>query len=605
MSGIVGLVSLDGAPIDVRLLGRMTDAIAFRGPDHQSTWADGTVGFGHTLLSTTTEPSPDRQPTSLDGRVWITADARIDGRLGLVRRLESRGRTDLRTATDAQLILHAYHVWQDACVEHLLGGFAFAIWDGPGRRLFCARDHFGVKPFYYRRLPGLLVLGNTLECVRRHPETSDRLNELAIADFLLFGIKQDEPATSFDDIQRLPPAHTLIYEAGDVRTRSYWTVPTEGRVRYRRGQDYVDRFNELFDDAVADRVRAGAVGVWASGGLDSTSILATADRVLAERGMPYRLVADTVVYDSLIPHEERRYARIAAEPLHAEISFFAADDFAPLQGWDQPELLPPEPIDEPFLLMRRRQFEQAASHGRVQLHGEGGDEIFRTSYLVDLLFRMRPFELGADLVRTLLGHRCRPGVGLRAALTRWAGREPPMSEYPAWLDRDLARRLDLEARWAHVESLGVRGTHAVRPEAQGYLAWAPWAEWFEAFDPGATGILVESRLPLLDVRLVEYLLAIPPLPWCVDKHLLRVAMQDRLPDPVRLRPKTPLAEDPMDVHLSRGGSALLERFDPTPELAHYVDRSAMPRLTGGPGSHDPWLHLRPFYLNHWLRHRRA
>ena len=279
MSGIVGLVSLDVAPVDARLLGRMTDAVAYRGPDHQSTWSDGPVGFGHTLLSTTTEPSPDRQPTSLDGRVWIAADARIDGRNDLVQRLESRGRTDLGSATNAQLILHAYHAWRDECVRHLVGDFAFAIWDGPARRLFCARDHFGVKSFYYREAPGLFVFSNTLDCVRRHPESSDQLNDLAIADFLVGGVKQDESATSFEDVQRLPPAHTLIYEAGAVRMRAYWTLPTEGRVRYRHARDYVDRFSELFRDAVADRVGTSDVGVWASGGLDSTSILATADHL--------------------------------------------------------------------------------------------------------------------------------------------------------------------------------------------------------------------------------------------------------------------------------------------------------------------------------------
>src|SRR6185436_9747601 len=132
MSGIVGIVSRQGAGVDERQLRRMTDFLAYRGPDGRRTWLCGPAGFGHTLLRTTSEPQDEvqtGQPATLDGRVWITADARVDGRSDLVRQLESRGRVDLRSASDAQLILHAYHAWADECVDHLLGDFAFAIWD--------------------------------------------------------------------------------------------------------------------------------------------------------------------------------------------------------------------------------------------------------------------------------------------------------------------------------------------------------------------------------------------------------------------------------------------------------------------------------------------
>ena len=211
MSGIVGIVNPGVMPVDEPLLRLMTDSLAHRGPDKQQTWLDGPVGFGHTLLSTTTESEDEAQPASLDGRAE------------LVDQLASVARGGLREASDAELILHAYHAWAENCVEHLLGDFAFAIWDGPARRLFCARDHFGVKPFYYARIGGAIVFSNSLDCVRLHPAVRDGLNELAIGDFLLFGFNQDPTTTTFADVTEPLPtlaATRRCIAATDARCRS-------------------------------------------------------------------------------------------------------------------------------------------------------------------------------------------------------------------------------------------------------------------------------------------------------------------------------------------------------------------------------------------------
>jgi len=197
MSGIVGFVNQAGQPADRELLKRLTGFLAFRGPDDQGGWAEAHVGLGHTLLRTTFESEGERQPCSLDGQVWITADARLDARADLIKHLAARGCPNLKNSPDVELILHAYQVWGEDCLSHLLGDFAFAIWDGPRRRLFGARDQLGVKPFYYADTGRTLVFSNTLNCIRQHPEVSDRLNDLAIADFLLFASNQDPTTTSF------------------------------------------------------------------------------------------------------------------------------------------------------------------------------------------------------------------------------------------------------------------------------------------------------------------------------------------------------------------------------------------------------------------------
>ena len=262
MSGIVGILNLDGSPVDGNLLARLTDFLAFRGPDARETWSQGAVGLGHALFQTVEDTRPDSQPLSLDGKVWITADARIDGRAELRQELSRHGCHDLEEATDAELILHSYLVWGEECVKHLLGDFAFAIWDGHRRRLFCARDHFGIRPFYYAQVGNCLIFSNTLNCVRMHPQVSDRLNDLAIADFLLFDCNQDQATTTFADIQRLAPAHYLTWQEGNLRLGRYWNLPLIDRpLRYSHPQDYVEHFKALLTQAVADRLRTRRVGL--------------------------------------------------------------------------------------------------------------------------------------------------------------------------------------------------------------------------------------------------------------------------------------------------------------------------------------------------------
>jgi asparagine synthase (glutamine-hydrolysing) len=600
MSGIVGLASFDGTPIDGRVLRRMTDLLAYRGPDRQQIWIGGSAGLGHALLCTASGSEREEQPASIDGAVWITADARVDGKAALVEQLEGRGCRCPPDASDAHLILHAYRVWGEECVGHLLGDFAFAIWDRPRSRLFCARDHFGVKPFFYASAGAGIVFGNDLDCVRMHPEVADDLNELAVGDFLLFGLNQDPAATIFENIRRLPPAHCLTCEFGRIRSRRYWTLPTDGWIRYRRADDYVDHFRELLGVAVADRLRTDKVGVWMSGGLDSTAITATARRISSGAGPAVDLRAHTVVYDTLIPDQERDYAQLTAKTLGVPIDFFVADTYRPFERGEDGGCATPEPSDDPFLLMNRHQYQQAAVHNRVLLCGEGGDEVLWGSSLVRLLGKMRPLELAAGIARSVLVYQRRPAAGIRSTMQTFFCGKSPTPHYPVWLNTAFTDRFDLRNRWTTANQVEPKYDHPVRPEAYWRLLTAPWSTYFESNDPGVTRVPVEGRYPFLDVRVVGYLLAIPPVPWCVDKQLLRLAMRGALPDAIRRRPKTPLASDPLFAHYQNGGVPHLARFDASPDLMQYVDQASIPPLTGDGGGVQDALPMRPFCLNYWL-----
>ena len=604
MSGIVGIVNLDGQPVEPQLLRRLTESLAFRGPDDLGVWLEGSVGLGHTLLRTTFESEGEQQPLSLDGQVWITADARIDGRADLIRKLESHGCSGLKNIPDVALILHAYHVWGEDCVQHLLGDFAFAIWDGVKRRLFCARDHLGVKPFYYADTGQRLVFSNTLNCLRQHPAVSDKLNDLAIADFLLFDYNQDPATTSFADIRRLPAAHSLTWQPGGaVKVRRYWSLPTEDVVHYRRQRDYVDRFQELLGQAVADRLRTDKVGVSLSGGLDSPMVTAIARDLLAKQSPRFDLHCYTAVFDRLIPDEERYYAGVAARHLQVPVEFLPLDNYALYER--QSELHWPEPSHNPRGAASADLMNLAASRSRVVLSGDGGDEILypSKSYIYKLARGLRLAPLAAGMGRSLFLYGHVPQVGFKTALGRWRhrnGGRQAGAGFPGWLNPDFAARLDLPNRWQFLNQRS-RPEHPVRPEACAVLA-NPVIQWFfETYDPGTTGMPVELRCPLLDVRLLSYALTLPPLPWCVDKIMLRELAKGRLPDLIRRRGKTPLADLPELAMVRRSGSRWLDAFEPCDQLAAYVRRAAVPPVSIETDPERLWMNLRPVSLNFWLQ----
>jgi asparagine synthase (glutamine-hydrolysing) len=604
MSGIVGILNADGAPIDRGLLRQMTQSLAFRGPDAQEMWIEGPAGFGHTLFRTTFESETERQPASLDGEAWIVADARIDARADLIRKLRNKGEGCSLADPDCQLILYAYRAWGEACVEHLLGDFAFAIWDTRERWLFCARDHFGVKPFFYAHVGDHFVFSNTLNCVRIHPAVSDELNDQAIADFLLFEGNQEPDTTSFADINRLPAAHVLSLKEGSICIRRYWTLPVDGALKYRRASEYLEQFLELSDTAVADRLRTNRVGIFLSGGLDSSTVAASAHSVIERQGQPTNLHAYSIVYDWLIPDSERFYSGLVAEKLAIPIHYFVADGYTLFDRADQPETRTPEPSSSTFPALSLEVYRCIASQERVVLTGEGGDPGFATSLSKHLsrLFRSRKYgQLIRDLCHYFLAEGRISRLYLRRRLSLLLERNPWKEPYPTWLNQSLEAELNLRRRWETSNQRSMPApANAPRPEALRMLA-EDWTSVFEAYDAAITGCRLEARHPFFDIRLMRFLAALPALPWAVDKLLLREAGRGRLPDRARLRPKTPLVAEPVVQLLHRPDSWWIDQFTPAPLLHRYVDRARIPTLRDMTDKRYLWVNLRPLCLNLWLQ----
>ena len=219
MSAFAAIANLDGRPVDEEVVRAMSAHLGALGPHGRGAWIGGwnrNVALIHARFATTDEAERESQPLTLDGSSWVAGDIRIDAREELWRELETCGVAVDRAGGDAALLLHAYGAWGPACLEHLLGDFSFALWDDKNRRLVCARDHVGVRPFCFHQAGGAVVCSNSLECVLIHPDVPDAISEGALVDFLLFGEHTNPEATVYKSVRRLPPAHRLVAGVGGI-----------------------------------------------------------------------------------------------------------------------------------------------------------------------------------------------------------------------------------------------------------------------------------------------------------------------------------------------------------------------------------------------------
>lgn len=604
MSGIVGIFHRDGAPIEQALLESLADYLAFRGPDTRGSWVGTSIGLGHALLRTTRESSDEQQPACVEGRYWVVADARLDSRAELIETLRQAKREVRSNAPDCDLILQAYAAWGEGCVDHLRGDFSFAVWDAPNQQLFCARDHFGIKPFYYAHMEEVFLFSNTLNCIRMHPCVSDRLNDRAIGDFLLFGLNCDNATTSFRDIERLPPAHAMTVSAHDVQSKRYWTPPTDGRIRYSRAEEYLENFKSLLESAVADRLRTEQVGILLSGGLDSSAVAAVAKEISGKSVPAAEIRAYTYTYESLIPDRDRNYARETAEFLRIPLKWMAMDKAELFERCDEADFGWPEPVENPFLAVISDVYRAIGQDCRVLISGEGADNLMEFQmwpYVEDLRRRGEWRRLVTEVTQ-YLWVRPFPWRGIAARARGLVGKEPDRGIYPAWLAPEFNCRQNLPQRWRERSELAKSWVaHPIHPKGHGSLELPQWTSIFEMEDPGATGYPVETRYPFLDLRIVNFLLAIPPFRWFFQKTLLRKTMAGRLPEGVRTRPKTPLQGDPILAQLKLTGVEHLKPIPWNTDLDRYVQRSALRAPHAKMTSQELLVNLRPYILNIWLQ----
>ena len=546
MSGIAALLRLDGAPATPADVERMVATLAHRGPDGAGVWCTGPAGVGHRLLHTTPESLHERQPlASAAACLVLTADARIDNRAELIRALDL---AEPATAiTDAALILAAYERWGERCPERLLGDFAFAVWDARRQALFCARDHFGVKPIYYHHAPGrLFALASEIKGLLALAEVPRGLNETRVADYLV-PLLEDKAITFYASVVRLPPAHRMTVSRDGVRLEQYWALDPGREIRMKSDAEYAAAFREIFTDAVRCRLRSALpVGAILSGGLDSSSIVCVARRLLREHHLA-PLHTFSAIFPDVPQCDEQRYIAALVSEGDVEPHYVRGDLLSPLVDIDRVLAHEDEPFYAPNLFLHWELYRAAQAAGvRVVCDGVDGDTTVSHGLLrlAELAASGRLPTLAAEAFalsrrlqqspwRLLWRNALRPFLPQRVRAT-WRllrGRSP-------LINRAFADRTGLAQRLRALDPERAPPPRTARQEHWRRLTsgLVPFA--LEIADKAAAAFAIEPRYPFFDRRLAEYCLALPSdqkLRSGFTRLVLRHALNGILTDAVRRR----------------------------------------------------------------------
>lgn len=601
MSGIAGIYCLDGSPLEQSALAQMVDLLAHRGPDDSGLFLQGSIGIGHRMLWTTPESLHEKQPlVHWSEDLMITADARIDNRSQLVEILGLEDRP-VAEITDSQLILAAYEKWGTGCAEKLLGAFAFAIWDKRRQHFFCARDHLGVKPFYYYyQAKRLFVFASEIKALLILPAIPRRLNEAMVANYLASDL-DNRTITFYQGIFRLPAAHTMVINQGGVRITNYWALNPDHEIDFGSDQEYIEAFRFIFTEAVRCRLRSAfPVGASLSGGLDSSSIVCVAHTVLAQSGGD-ALRTFSYIYDDLPQCDERSFINSVIEQGRLIPHFMRGDLQSPLVDIERAMWHCDEAVVAPNYYLPWG-LNQAAQHQgvRVLLDGFDGDTVVSHgfAYLTELAYRSEwssfakeasfladRFQTGkihvfqeygtspllahalqhqwlafaqeADEISTHLpisrfqlwlhqGLKPWLPIGIRNYWRRLHGDNRPVRQSQAILNPRFARQWGLNREQQAMSQSRFKHARTLKDDHWNSLTAGHLSYVLELSNRTAAAFSVEARHPFMDKRLVEFCLAMPNSHkfyqgW--SRRILREAMTGILPEAVRLRSHKTSVED--------------------------------------------------------------
>jgi len=544
-----------------REIDAMSSVLRHRGPDDARRLDSKPVTFGFRRLSIV-DLSGGKQPmTNEDSTVWIVFNGEIYNHSQLRGILKERGHR-YASNSDTETIVHLYEEYGEACLHHLRGMFAFAIWDSKRRLVFCARDRVGIKPFYYAVRDEEFVFASEIKALIAAGVPA-RLNRRALPEFLAFGYLSSDQ-TLFEGIRKLMPGHQLLLDLAarerHPQVSQYWDLDVTPVAKERSEAEYLEEFQGLFHEAVSSHLMSDVpVGVFLSGGLDSSAIAVEMASLRKDRIQTFSVGYSEDAYSEL------PYARIMANHIgseHNEVLLGCKDFFntIPQMIWQEDEPLVWPSSVALFFVSRL-----ASEKVKVVLTGEGGDELF-AGYLKyrAMLWNVR----GGGVYRSMVPESVQALV--RTAISLGVG--------PDWLTRKLQHSFLFHRD--RFEELYFDNFYCAFPQARqdqlltsdliqelrGTDSYESSLKFFDAKQNGhnllnrllyldiktylvellmkqdqmSMGASIESRVPFLDHKVVEFAAQLPEkfkIRRCSGKYLLRRAMKDRVPNEIIHRTK--------------------------------------------------------------------
>ena len=546
MCGICGVFNFGThEPADQSQLKRAADAMAHRGPDDEGFYLEGELGLGNRRLSIIDLPGGHQPISNEDGSLWIAFNGEIYNYRELRQQLE--GLHQFRTASDTEVILHLYEDHGTGLLQHLRGMFAFALWDGRARRLMLARDRIGVKPLYYLAEPGRLAFASELRALRQLATQPLEIDPQSVYDF--FGFRYvPAPNTFYRGVSKLLPGHFMMVDANGVHQERYWDLPGEDQTPLA-AEDYAAQVLETLRESVRLRLISDVpLGVFLSGGVDSTAIVAMMSALGVSPLRTFSVGFEEKEFSEL-PYARRVAARFATE--HTEVvlrSRDLADELSRLIAFRD------EPVAEPTDVALYRMSRKAAETVKVVLAGEGSDELFAgyPKYAADRLAGLvsaLPPEVTGAIVRWLPYRQRRVKLALEAlSIPDEAERSATWfasfsrQEREALFSPDFLKQVDV----AHPARVFAQYLEQVRerPPLKRMLyadlkIWLPDNLLLRG-DQMTMAASIEERVPFLDHKLVELAARIPVrllTQGFRTKVLLRQALRPYLPEETLRRHK--------------------------------------------------------------------
>ena len=530
---------------DARLGRLMTDRLRHRGPDAEGLRTADGVTLGHRRLAIVDLSEAGRQPMpSEDESVWLVFNGEIYNAPQLASQLRADGHR-FRGHSDSEIIVHGYERWGADCVHRFNGQFAFCILDRPRRRLFLARDRFGIKPLHYRHADGRLIFASELKAFFVHPDVPRRPNEAALYDYLAYNCYNHTAETFFEGIHALPPGHRMTFDldSGRLDVERYYEIPLPRPVD--PGTDAARAgFRDRFTDAARLRLERAdvEVGTCLSGGLDSSSIVCALHAAEPERTR--RLKTFSLTFPDTPRVDESNYAGEVIARTGVDAKRTTSDTSTLIDTLPRLIYAQDEPFGGPSIYGQWEVMQLAGNHRmKVLLDGQGGDELlagYFFFYGYHFLEKAARGEWGDLLLEIGAYRRRNPGVadGLLAPVLFMAPPSVKRRLTRRWLrsplDGDFARRM------AGCGGSVPEAMYSRMPLNQALKTRFAFSlpQLLREEDRNAMAFSIETRLPFLDHRLVEYVLSLPSdykIRRGYTKAVLREAMEGVLPDSIRRR----------------------------------------------------------------------
>ena len=557
MCGICGVFYSDRTRrVERDTLAEMNQRMAHRGPDDDGFFVEANVGLAMRRLSIIDIKTGHQPIANEEENVWIVYNGELYNHQDLRKHLEARGHR-YRTRSDTETIVHLFEEYGRDCVKYLRGMFAFAIWDRRNRELFIARDRLGIKPLYYRYDGKSLLFGSEIKAILAHPGVKPEFNSATLAEYLAFGYIP-EPDTMYAGINKLLPGHTLsIGEGGELKVSSYWDLKVQADAGSRPRQFYVDRYRSLLEECVSSHLMSDVpLGVFLSGGLDSSAVAALTTRIRREPIETFAVGYGEEAFSEL------PFARTVAKHIgsrHHEVRLSRDEFFQALPHliWHEDE-----PIVWPSSVSLYFVARLARERVTVVLTGEGSDETLAgyTRYpwtlmnsRLDDVYRMMVPKFGRNILRRGIHAGPLPGALHRKLEHTFLVRDGASwasfyfdNFYSAFSAADQARLLTPQAKdlagdpyagsmkyWD--SSTGDMLHRMLYTDIKTYLV-----ELLMKQDQMSMAASIESRVPFLDHELVEFTASIPAqyeTQGLAGKFILKAAVEDLLPREVVYRQK--------------------------------------------------------------------